>query len=319
MIEFRSFLNSDPPAIAEIWRSQLPTPALIQPMTPAVLDDIVFSKPFFDRNGLILAIEDDRPIGFVHAGFAPSADLATIDSTKGTTAMLLVSPHDNRDCIAEELLARSEQYLRDRGATTLFGGATKTLAPLYFGLYGGSQLPGVMASDSATAELFRRAGYGETMHVRLFRRDLSGFRPPVDRALMKIRRQFTLVKQTESLPESWWEACGFAAIERLDFVLLPKMSGPSVARALLWDIEPAASSWGVRASGLVSMNVDTDADERAVTTHFVSEIFRQLQGMGITLVEFQLDVNDTLRIEVCHQIGFQEVDQGLLFQKPAIS
>ncbi|MCA9142376.1 MAG: GNAT family N-acetyltransferase [Planctomycetales bacterium] len=317
MIHYRPFLNCDPPAIAEIWRSQPLSTAFIQTMTPAVLDDMVFASPFFDRHGLILAVQDGKPVGFVHAGFGPNAELTGIDHANGATALLLVSPHRDREAIAQELLSRAEQYLRERGATTLYGGATKTLAPFYFGLYGGSQLSGILASDAAGAEVFRTAGYSEATHSRIFRRDLTGFRPPVDRELMQIRRQYQLVKQTDSLPRDWWEACGFAAIDRLDFVLLPKTNGPPVAEARLWDIEPMASSWGVHAMGFVEMVVSPAANECAMATHFISEIFRQLQGCGITLVEFAVPTGDALGIEVCQKLSFEEVDQGVLFTKPA--
>ncbi|MEX0818436.1 MAG: GNAT family N-acetyltransferase, partial [Pirellulaceae bacterium] len=255
MIHYRPFLNSDPPVIAEIWRSQPPSKALIQPMTPAVLDDTVFAKPFFDRQGLILAIDDDQPVGFVHAGFGPNTERTGLDQTSGTTALLLVSPHRDRDTIARELLSRSEQYLRDRGATTLFGGATDNLAPFYLGLYGGSRLSGVFASDAASVDLFRSSGYSEVAYARIFRRKLTGFRPPVDRELMQVRRQFQLVKQADSLPRTWWEASEFASIERLDFALLPKAQKVPVAEATFWDIEPLASSWGVHAVGLLSLEV----------------------------------------------------------------
>lgn len=319
MIHYRPFLNSDPPAFAEIWRNQRPSRAFVQLMTASVLDDLVFSKPYFDRHGLIVAVEGDTPIGFVHAGFGPDADLTGIDHTRGTTALLLVAPHRDHEVIRRELLVRSEQYLRDRGATTLFGGATKTLAPFYFGLCGGSQLPGVLASDAANAVLFRQAGYTETAQTRIFRLDLIGFRPPIDRELMQIRRQFSLVKQTDEVPGTWWEACEFAMIERQDFVLLPKANGPPVAEAKFWDIEPLATSWGVRAMGLLSMEVLANSNEYAVASHFFCEIFRQFQGLGITLVEFQLPPGESLAVEVCRKVGFVELDQGLLFQKPATS
>lgn len=319
MIHYRPFLNSDPPALAEIWRSQSPSRALIQLMTPAVLDDLVLSKPFFDRHGLILAVEDDKPVGFVHAGFGPNAELTGIEHSQGTTALLLVSPHHDREVIGRELLARSEQYLRGRGAVTLFGGATNGLAPFYFGIYGGSQLSGVLASDTASADLFRRAGYTEATCKRVFRCDLTGFRPPVDRELMQVRRQFQFVKQTDSQPDNWWEACAFATIERLGFVLLPKANGPPVAAAKFWDVEPLATSWGVRAIGLLSLDVCAAANESAVATHFMGEVFRQVQGFGTTLAEFQLRTEEALAIQVCQKLGFEEIDQGLLFQKPASS
>ncbi|MBC8354599.1 MAG: hypothetical protein H8E66_21595 [Planctomycetes bacterium] len=319
MIHYRPFLNSDPPAIAEIWRSQPPTNSFIQLMTPAVLDDLVYSKPFFDRAGLILAVQDDKPVGFVHAGFGPNAELTGIDHNSGTTALLLVSPHRDRETIARELLSRSEQYLLGQGATTLFGGATKLLAPFYLGLYGGSQLSGILASDVNSTALYREAGYSESVHARVFRCDLRGFRAPVDRELMQVRRQFQLVKQAESLPRTWWEACEFAAIERLEFVLLPKAKGAPVAEATFWDIEPLASSWGVHAMGLASIEIDASPNACAVATHFIGEIFRQLQGFGITLVEFQLRPNESLAVEACRKLGFEEINTGLLFRKPSSS
>ncbi|MCA9121057.1 MAG: hypothetical protein H6822_30780 [Planctomycetaceae bacterium] len=317
MIEYRPFLNCDPPDLAEIWRSQPISNALIQNMTGAVLDDMVYSRPFFDRQGLTVAVQGGKPIGFAHAGFGPNAELTGIEYTTGTTALLLVSPHRDREMISQELLAHSERYLLERGATTLYGGATESLAPFYFGLYGGSKLSGILASDVAGTELFRNAGYSESVQTRIFRRELTGFRPPVDRELMQVRRQYQLVKQSDSLPRNWWEACGFAAIERLEFVMLPKAKGPPVAEARLWDIEPMASSWGVHAMGFTEMIVSASENARAVATHFVSEIFRQIQGFGITLVEFQVSVENALGIEVCQKLGFEEVDQGLSFQKPA--
>lgn len=317
MIQYRPFLNSDPPAIAEIWRSQPPSHAFIQTMTAAVLDDMVYSKPFFDRNGLILAVDGDKPVGFVHAGFGPNAEFSALDHSQGTTALLFVSPHRERESIARELLSHSERYLSDHGATRWFGGATRTLAPFYLGLYGGGQLSGISASDTASATLFRQADYHETAHARVFRRDLTGFRPPVDRELMQVRRQYQLVKQTEAMPQTWWEACEVAALERLEFVLLPKTKGPPAAEATFWDIEPLASSWGVHAMGLMSLEISACANECAIAVHFIGEIFRQLQGYGITLVEFQLRADQTLAIEACQKLGFKEIDQGLLFEKPA--
>ena len=216
-----------------------------------------------------------------------------------------------------ELLSHSQQYLRDRGATALFGGATRKLAPFYLGLYGGSRLSGVLASDTANTDLFRQAGYTEAAHARIFRCDLISFRPPVDRELMQVRRQFQLVKQADSLPPNWWEACEFAMFERLNFVLLPKAPGAPVAEATFWDIEPLASSWGVRAMGLLSLEVSTKSNACAVAMYFIGEIFRQFQGRGTTLAEFQLRTDEALAMEACLKLGFDEIDQGLLFRKPA--
>ncbi len=315
MIHYRPFLNSDPPAIAEIWRSQAPSWALIQPMTPAVLDELVFSKPYYDRQGLILALEDDQPVGFAHAGFGPDPAYRRLEFSRGTTALLLVKPHPAHESIAQELLRHSEQYLRSQGATTLLGGATQELAPYYFGLYGGSLLPGVLAADTATVQLYRSAGYREREFCRILRRELAGFRPPVDRNLMQLRRQFQLQKELEALPTTWWHASLFGSTDVLRFTLVPKSGGSPVVTASLWDIEPLASSWGVHAMGLLQLQVHDDTSTSTLVTFFLGELVRQLQDYSTTMVECQVAVDDSVLATVCRQLGFEEVDRGLLFDK----
>ena len=79
MIHYRPFSNTDPPLLAELWRSCANRP-LVQPLTAAMLEELVLNKPYFDREGLWLAVEDDKPQGFVHAGFGPSEDESTLST-----------------------------------------------------------------------------------------------------------------------------------------------------------------------------------------------------------------------------------------------
>lgn len=64
MITFDCFRNDDPPRLADLWRASDLGPAALQPMTSAALEDAVFSKPYFDRHGLIVARDKERLVGF---------------------------------------------------------------------------------------------------------------------------------------------------------------------------------------------------------------------------------------------------------------
>jgi hypothetical protein len=293
----------------------------MQPMTAATLDEFVFSKPYFDRDGLILAIEDGHPMGFVHAGFGPGDDYSGLDHTQGVTSLLLVASHPQAPQIASELLAASEDYLRARGATTLHGGGTNQLGPFYFGLYGGSGLPGVLATDENLTQVFERAGYERRVYCEVLRRELAAFRPPIDRNLMQIRRRFQLTQADDPLPAHWWEGCAFGHTDRLRFLLAEKSSravgGPPSASASFWDIEPLASSWGVHAMGLIDLNMQPELASPPVATFFLGEILRQLASHGSTLVEIQVPSGDNLLAETCRQLGFQTYNQGYCFRKPA--
>ena len=78
VIQYRSFLNTDPPLLVDIWRRQPPLRGQVSTISRAMLDHYVFSKPFFDADGLILAIDEQSenkiPLGFVHAGFSANSD-----------------------------------------------------------------------------------------------------------------------------------------------------------------------------------------------------------------------------------------------------
>ena len=71
MIEFRRFWNSDSPGIVAVWNRQSPSPRRLSLLNCTLLDQHVLAKPYFDPRGLIVAVEGERIVGFVHAGFLP--------------------------------------------------------------------------------------------------------------------------------------------------------------------------------------------------------------------------------------------------------
>ena len=115
MIRYRPFLNGDPPLLTAVWRGCVGRRGLAQPITTVMLDQLVLSKPYFDRTGLILALDDDRPVGFVHAGFGPNEDESGLSTELGVIVMLLVVAHPEEAAIAARLVALAEEYLRSQG------------------------------------------------------------------------------------------------------------------------------------------------------------------------------------------------------------
>ncbi len=207
MIDYRPFRNTDPPAICEIWRNHAPLRAVYQPLTPSLLESTVLSRPFFDRDGLIVATENSHPIGFAHAGFAVNSDGSGLDTSRGTTCMLMLAHPQQRGDVARELLTRCEDYLRQRGAQKLCGGGTSSIAPYYFGLYGGATVPGVLATDQDTLAFFRQAGYVEAARHLILQCQLGGFRPLIDRHQIQLKRSMHVQAQPDPPSTTWWEAC----------------------------------------------------------------------------------------------------------------
>ncbi|ADB17916.1 hypothetical protein Psta_3252 [Pirellula staleyi DSM 6068] len=315
MIRYRSFQNWDPPSLAEIWRSQPPVRGRMQPVTPAMLEELVFARPYFDRHGLIVAVDGVRPVGFVHAGFAASSDLSTLDKSQGTTCMLQVMPHELRGVIAMELLAASEDYLRKNGATRLYAGLKFPLNPFYLGLYGGSELPGILASDEQAAEIVRSGGYSMAARSLLWQRSLAGFRAPVDRQQMAVRRRFRVMGPQAVIPDNWWEACVWCQCEWQRFDLTLRDGGEPIVSATFWEILPLSRSWGVRTMGLVNIDDTPEARSEGLTLFLLGEALRQFQSQGVPFFEAHSAGDDTSLAEVFIQLGMAQYDRGILWSK----
>ena len=159
MIEYRTFLNTDPPALAEIWNDAFSGRGSVKFSGASPLETFVFAKPYFDPAGLIVAHEEGRQVGFAHVGFGPNAEQSALCTKSGVICLLGVRATYRRRGIGSELLRRCEAYLTERGAQRVFAGPQAPFDPFYFGLYGGAGLPGFLVSDPNAEPFFVQRGY----------------------------------------------------------------------------------------------------------------------------------------------------------------
>jgi predicted N-acetyltransferase YhbS len=315
LIRYRPFENWDPPALAEIWRTQPPFKGRMQAVTPPLLEQYVLSKPWFDRRGLIVACEGARPIGFVHAGFGANDTQSGLERESGTTCLLMVAPHEQRAQIALELLSASEDYLRGSGAKHVYAGSQFPLNPFYLGLYGSSDLPGVLASDVAFVELLLAAGYKPLARRQLLSRSLASFRAPIDRQQMQVRRRFAVAPPVDRLPDNWWDASVWAQHEWTRFDLVLPAGGEAIISAIFWDVEPLSRSWGTQTVGLARLDDTPEAREQGLTTYLLSEVLRQYQAAGYAQFEAQAPIDDGALCDIFKQLGLAAYDEGALWLK----
>jgi ribosomal protein S18 acetylase RimI-like enzyme len=314
VIEFRRFRNDDPPRLADVWRSADLGPAAMQPMTSAVLEAGVFSKPYFDPAGLIVALDGERAVGFAHAAFGPRPDRGGIDTSVGTTLLVVAVPHVAQTAIEDGLLARCEDYLRHRGATTLCGGGSAALRSFYLGLYGGSDLPGILDSSPRMQDVFRRANYQAAERIAVLRRPLAGYRPPVNRLQLAIRRNTVLRVIDEPSRRTWWEAATTTglALRRYE---LRNAAEEVLGSASVWDMQPLASAWGVLAAGLLDVGIAGPRRRQGLAQYLVAEAMHDLAQEGIGLVETHCIESNTAAMKLFEKLGFAPTEYGTLFTK----
>ena len=197
----------------------------------------------------------------------------------------------------------------------LYAGGIAPLNGFYLGLYGGSELPGVLDSDSQAQRLFLSQGYREIDRTHVLHRELTGFRPLINREQMQIRRRSAIQAVCDPPSHTWWEACAWSLLTRTRFELSLRNAPGAAASATFWSIQPLAKSWGVNAAGLVELEVAEQHRRQGVATFLLGEAFRQLQSQGVSLIEAQTMQSNTAAHRLYDKLGFKVVDQGAVYRK----
>ena len=314
MISFDCFRNDDPPRLADAWRATDLGPAALQPMTSAALEAAVFSKPYFDSHGLIVARDGDRLLGFAHAAFGPSDDRSLLDHSLGTTLLIVVPPHEQRLAIEDGLLAGCEAYLRTQGATSIRGGGTPDLGGFYLGLYGGSDLPGILDSSPGMQAVFIRNGYTPAERIAVLRRPLAGFRPPVNRLQLAIRRATSLRAIDEPARRTWWEAATTTGIALRRYELRGEADA-LLGSASFWDVQPLAAAWGVNLAGLIRVDIEGTRRRQGLANYLVAEALHDLTEEGHTLAEAHVADDNAPAVKLFEKLGFKATDHGTVFSR----
>ena len=106
MIEYRTFRNSDPARIVALWNGCALGRGAATGVTTDAFETLNFAQPYFDRQGLLVAIEGCEIVGFVHAGFGANADESALSYESGVICAIMVHQSFRRRGIGRELIRR---------------------------------------------------------------------------------------------------------------------------------------------------------------------------------------------------------------------
>ncbi|MHB8898774.1 MAG: GNAT family N-acetyltransferase [Thermoguttaceae bacterium] len=320
MPQIRPFTNFDPPAVTEVWQHCARQPGLTSPVSVDSFERLVFSKLYFPQSRLLLAVEGDKPLGFAHAAFGPNGSRDWISTETGVTCMLLVCPEcPRRELVARQLLDHCEHFLAGCGALAIQGGEAPPLVPFYTGLYGGSMPPGILADDRFTLEAFEGAGYQLAGRTLICRRSLEGFRPPVDRRLMQIRRTMRMTTLVDPPPRDWWEAMEIGEFDLTRFELAERNNPRPVASLLVRDMGPPSPDLPGPAAGVLDLVVDSEYRRQGLATFLIAEAIKQLVQHGVSSVEVHVSADDPAAASLCRKLGFVAAAEAVRFRKTLTS
>ena len=229
--------------------------------------------------------------------------------------MLLVHPDCTEPSIADELLKRGEQYLRDQGAQEIVASGFDTTCPFYLGLYGGSQLPGILESDTRRRDFFTNNGYQSVGRIALSKCDLNTLHIGFDRDVLRLRRSMQINYLPDPKSRSWWDACTQGFLPQLKVTATPTGSETLVASATFWDMQSLLASDGPRTMGLSKIEFSDSQQHLSTARYLLLESFRYLQQQGIAVVQTQADDEDEPTKELFRAVGLEDFDVGLILKK----
>jgi GNAT superfamily N-acetyltransferase len=314
---YRAFRNDDPPAIRDLWNAaSLENPRAAVIRSCDILENYLFSKPYFEPDALMLAEEGDKIVGFSLAGFGYDPGVDGLDRTLGATCLLFVHPDFRRRGVGTALLRRAEEYLRRGGATTLFAGPLSPVDAYGLGVYGGPRTPGVVETDETTIQFLRKLGYKPTQTVEIYRLRLDvDFDRSNDPRLPLLRRTVKIYSESFPAMDDWWAAntIGLTFSYRFD---LEDGEEPAnaVGTALVWEMEGFAREPDSRAFGIYDLFIDPRFRRKGYAKLFLLSILRHLRDNRINYVEVQIDDTNEAARGLLTQFGFEQVAAGRLFQ-----
>jgi ribosomal protein S18 acetylase RimI-like enzyme len=318
VIRLRAFRNGDPPALADLWNRGLPTRGVVRPLTPHEFDALIVSRLDFDAQGLILAEDDNRAVGFVHAGFGPASPIErkpVLDRELGTIAMLVVEPGRDDPGLEHELLSAAESYLRDRGAQVFYAGAQYPLNPFYWGTYGGSEGSGPLEGHHSLRRAAAAAGYEPVATNLLLEADLTGPEVRDPRAAV-IKRQVRLEIEEDAHPSDWWEALALGTRQLTRFRLHSRSDDRAIAHASTWDMTAFGREDGRSRTGLIDFAVVPDLRGKGFGRFLASEVIRHARAEWGDVMSVQTAATNLPALALYRSLGFEPVETTTLYRKP---
>lgn len=312
---YRKFRNDDPPHLFELCRRAEMGRGAARPDSIHAFEIAVYSLPYFDPEGLIIAEDDGKVVGFVHAGFGFSEDLNSLDYSQGVICWLVVSADQHRSGIGKELIQRAEKYLLDRGAKSLQAGQSRYCDPFYFGLYGGARCSGFLKSDEKAEPFLKSVGYQAVEETDVFQRDLTNTRDPMNIKLMNIRRKTELIVAEQPDEATMWWLTHFGNIESMYFSLVEKSTKKRIASLTVLGLDHFIGRWEERVIGLVDVHVISSHRGQGYGTTLVVESLRRLKSDFITRAEVHVSKQHASALKAIGTAGFKQIDTAIVYRK----
>lgn len=315
LIEYRPFHNADPPRLLKLWHSCALGRSAAEGFACDILEVFTFSQPYFEPAGLIVATDERRVVGFVHAGFAPNQEQTALDRSQGVISALMVHPGWRRRGIGREMVRQAEAYLVNSGSKNVEAGGGLDRNGFYVGIYGGSQPSGFSADAVPWEAFFGACGYSGGTTTLVMRRDLNRTRNPVSARQIRNRRHLRMVISDRVNGQTWWWFVRFGHLDSLTMQLRRSSDDELVASGQIIGLDVFIPKWGVRSVGIRDIFVPESFRNHGYAMALLLETCRRLHDESVQLIEAHIDALNEPAIRLFRAANFEPDDRLLTFRK----
>ncbi len=312
MPSIRTFRNTDPPKLVEIWNEAFPNRGAVRLNGSLPLEQYVFAKATFDPQGFFVAEEGDVVLGFGHAALSQAPD---DEGPVGVVCAIAVRASARSRGVGSDLLRHAEQYLSQRGAKKIQAGGYRPHNPFYTGLYGGCELPGILESERLAEPFFLHRGYQVQERVGIFQRSLSLKLNLVDTRFQALRQRFDLQAGTPRTLQSWWRECCIGAIDPIELIVVDRSVNQLAGRCYAWEMEGFAHRWGKACVGIFDFEVLPPYRRSGLGKLFLTQLMKQFQDQFFEIVEIHLPDSNRNAVEFLTNLQYQKIESGQVFAK----
>ncbi|MCL2745182.1 MAG: GNAT family N-acetyltransferase [Planctomycetaceae bacterium] len=327
MLSTRSFRNEDLLTLLALWRKSQwrSINAGLVSLSANTLQLHPLGVPFCDPRSIILAFDDNKPVGYVHTSLSPNSDGSGFDPLSGQICFMAVNPeYSDTRAVARLLLNEGEKYLLGLNVKKIFGASPRCCVPFYVGFYGDSEPVAFFDSEPHIIAAFQESDYHVSMKTYRYRLDLENYQPPITATTVGWRPKLTIGYDNEPESKTWLEACCFANDENNEWVRVSAYFINSNKRiAYVWiritksdseEFDPMFAS-GANA-GLIDVRVRSEYYRNGIATYLLGETLRfAAREYKTARIEAHISQDDVPMNKLLKTLQWKIIDTGTAFYK----
>jgi hypothetical protein len=308
MLEIRPFSNADLPRLAMLWVMHHSVYRSAPAVTPAIWEQAIASRHFFDPKRLLVATQNCQPVAWCQ-WFVGDNRVAHLPSICFDTT-------EQAEIAVKVLLAECQQQVAAAGMRSLIVGVSKDSRWGYQGLEPVGQGIGVDVADDRLNQLLEEAGFEEQQRIDRWEVGTTDYRPAVSRELLVYRRT-TRIEPT-GIPEvSPSEAAAMFHFDIRRYRLLPAIGSQPLATADLWLSDPDTHVMSTHQSilGCSTSEADDIQSREVAIRYLIANLIPILAGKHIHTLHCSVPTDDHDEATRLAALKFRRTGAGRLLAK----